>query len=252
MEYLYDGSFDGLLTCFYEHVYTEKAQDIRAATADVQLGMFGCMRIASDPEKADKVASAIETRISAAALRRAYRAFITSEAGREMDALRYVFLGFRLGPSVDRLHGNEVVRRIDVLNRKVAWETDRMLGILRFGIVSSEDGREIMYAPFCPRCDLLQSVMPHFLNRFRREPFIIHDVNREKAAFASGGTWVMKPLSKDFSPDYTEDEEHYRALWRSYFKAAAIKQRLSPGLQKQFIPTRYWRYLTEMQEDAKP
>ena len=246
MEYLYDNTFDGLLTCLYEHVYTEKADDIIALRPDVQISLGRQMQVETDLVKSEKVAKAIETKISPAALRRAYNAWLTAEDGKEMDVLRYVFLGFKLGKDVDRLHGSETVRRIDVLNHKVSWETDRILGILRFSVVQSPQG-DVLYAAISPNCDLIQTVMPHFLNRFRREPFIIHDVGREKAAFASEGRWVMRSLGKDFAPQYTADEQQYRELWRGYFKTAAIDQRRNPSLQKQFIPTRYWQYLTEMQ-----
>lgn len=244
MEYLYDNTFDGLLTCFYEHVYTEKADDILALRKDVQMSFGRQKQVQTDLAKAEKVAKAIETKIGPAALRRAYRAWLTAEDGKEMDVLRYVFLGFRLGRDVDKLHGSETVRRIDVLNRKVTWEADRILGILRFSVVQSLQG-DVLYAATSPNCDLIQMVMPHFLNRFREEPFIIHDVGREKAAFASEGSWVMRSLPKDFSPQYTVDEKQYRELWRGYFRAAAIDQRKNEPLQKQFIPTRYWQYLTE-------
>ena len=247
MEYLYDGTFDGLLTCLYEHVYTEKAEEIRPERPDLQLSLGRQMHVKTDLAKSEKVAGAIEKKISPSALRRAYRAFLTAEEGKEMDVLRYVFLGFKLGRDVDKLHGSETVRRIDVLNHKVAWETDRMLGILRFGIVQGPEGREVMYAPFEPNCDLLQMLMPHFLNRFRQDPFILHDVGREKAAFADCGEWAMRPLPKDFSPVYTPDEQQYQELWKNYFRTAAIQQRKNENLQKQFIPTRYWQYLTEMQ-----
>ena len=245
MEYLYDNTFDGLLTCFYEHVYTEKADDIIPVRKDVQLSLSRQMQVQTDLEKSEKVAKAIEKKISPAALRRAYQAWLTAEDGKEMDVLRYVFLGFSLGKDVDRLHGSETVRRIDVLNHKVSWEADRILGILRFSVVQSPQG-EVLYAAISPNCDLIQTVMPHFLNRFREEPFIIHDVGREKAAFASEGSWFMRSLPKDFSPQYTTDEEQYRELWRGYFRTAAIAQRANPQLQKHFIPTRYWQYLTEM------
>ena len=246
MEYLYDGTFDGLLTCLYEHVYTEKADDIRVPEENVQLSLGRQMQVKTDLTKSEKVAKAIEKKISPAALRRAYRAYLTAEKGKEMDVLRYVFLGFKLGRDVDRLHGSETVRRIDVLNHKVSWEADRILGILRFSVIEGPDGKDVLYAAIHPNCDLIQSIMPHFLNRFRQDPFIIHDVGREKAAFAQDDTWVMRPLPRDFSPQYTVDEEQYRELWRNYFRTAAIDQRRNPKLQKQFIPTRYWQYLTEM------
>lgn len=247
MEYLYDNTFDGLLTCLYEHVYTEKADDIIPLRKDVQLSLGRQKQVRTDLVKSEKVARAIEAKISPATLRRAYRAWLTAEEGKEMDVLRYVFLGFHLGPEVDKLHGSETVRRIDVLNRKVAWEMDRIMGILRFSVVQTPDGHEVLYAPVSLNCDLIQILMPHFLDRFRQDPFIIHDVGREKAAFASEGGWVMRSLSKDFSPLYTADEQQYQELWRGYFRTAAIDQRRNPSLQKHFIPTRYWQYLTEMQ-----
>ena len=188
MEYLYDGTFDGLLTCLYEHVYTEKADDIRVPEENVQLSLGRQMQVKTDLTKSEKVAKAIEKKISPAALRRAYRAYLTAEKG-----------------------------------------------------------KDVLYAAIHPNCDLIQSIMPHFLNRFRQDPFIIHDVGREKAGFAKDDEWVMRPLPRDFSPQYTVDEQQYRDLWKNYFRTAAIDQRRNPKLQKQFIPTRYWQYLTEMQ-----
>ncbi|MBQ1476299.1 MAG: TIGR03915 family putative DNA repair protein, partial [Firmicutes bacterium] len=170
MEYLYDGTFDGLLTCLYEHVYTEKADDIRVPEENVQLSLGRQMQVKTDLTKSEKVAKAIEKKISPAALRRAYRAYLTAEKGKEMDVLRYVFLGFKLGRDVDRLHGSETVRRIDVLNHKVSWEADRILGILRFSVIEGPDGKDVLYAAIHPNCDLIQSIMPHFLNRFRQDP----------------------------------------------------------------------------------
>ena len=245
MNYIYDGSFDGLLTVCYEHAYREKATEISVDSPDLQLSLGGQFRVETDLVKSEKVADALETKVSKQAMRRAYRAFLTKEEGKDMDVLTYIFYAFKKGPSVDNLHGDPIVRRIDLLNHKVSWEVERFLGILRFGIVTGDDGREIMYAAFAPNCDILQSIMPHFLNRFRREPFIIHDFKREKAAFAHNGTWVMRPLPKDYSPEYTKDEQQYQALWKSYFKTAAISQRVNHNLQKQFVPKRYWQYTVE-------
>ncbi len=252
MEYIYDGTFDGMLTCFFAHVYVEPAEAIIAESDAGQLGFARRQLIVTDRSKADRVSAAIEKKLSRQSLRRCYKAFLCGESGREMDVLRYVFKGFKTGPCIDMLHGDPDVRRIDVLERKVNWELDRFLGILRFSVVCPEDGVEILYAEYAPNCDITQLMMPHFLNRYRREAFVIHDVKREKAAFAGRGRWVMRPLPKTFSPRFSKDEEAYRNLWRGYFTAAAIKERLNPDLQKSFIPTRYWEYLTESPERNDP
>ena len=40
----------------------------------------------------------------------------------------------------------------------------------------------------------------------------------------------------------------FQDLWKSYFKAMTIKERLNPTLQRRCMPRRYWAYLTEKQE----
>jgi hypothetical protein len=36
-------------------------------------------------------------------------------------------------------------------------------------------------------------------------------------------------------------------LWRSYYDTIAIRERLNPKKQRQDMPVKYWKYLTEMQ-----
>mgnify|MGYP000844985021 CR=1 FL=1 len=252
MEYVYDGTFDGLLCCLYAHVHEEAAQAILPEADAGQLGLAPRKKVTTRSREAERVASAIENKISRNCLRRCYRAFLSGEPGREMEILSYVFYGFSKGKDVDLLHGDPIVRRIDLLNHKVSRETQRMLGMLRFSLVEGAGGEPLLYAHFSPDCDLIQLVMPHFLNRYRRESFVIHDVRREKAAFSAHGRWVMQPLPRDFSPEHTPDEEACRALWRRYFTNAAIRERVNPRCQKNFMPRRYWGHLVENPEEKRP
>jgi len=249
MEYVYDGTFDGLLCCLYAHVYEEEAENIIAEKHADQYGLSKRKFIESEREKAERVASAIERKISPYCLKRCYKAYLAQIDNSEMDILRYVFFGFKTGSQVDSLHGNPLVRRMDEINIKVSRETERLRGLLRFQVVRDENGNEVLYAAIGPDADLIQLLMPHFLNRYRKEPFIIHDVRREKAGFASDGRWVMRPLSRDFAPEYAQSEQAYQALWRQYFRSAAIKQRINPRCQKNFMPKRYWQYLVENPEE---
>ena len=249
MEYIYDGTFEGLLCCFYAHVYEEKADNIMTEKNADQYSLTSRQLILSDETKAEKVASAIEKKVSPSCLRRCYKAYLSETIGAEMDILAYVFFGFKTGKQVDFLHGNPIVRRVDEMNIKVSRETEKLRGILRFQVVCDEQGREILYAHIGPDADLIQLMMPHFLNRYRKEPFIIHDVNREKAGFASDGRWVMRPLSRDFAPEFADSEQAYQTLWQQYFRNAAIKQRINFRCQKNFMPKRYWQYLVENPEE---
>lgn len=252
MEYIYDGTFEGLLCCLWEHVYTEAAQDILPARDAGQMSLAPRKLVETRSREAGRVAAGIGKKISANALRRSYRAFISGEPACEMDILAYVFLGFSIGKEVDRMHGHPVVRRIDVLNHKVAREAERIRGLLRFGAVEDAEGRPLLYAHISPDCDLLQIVMPHFLNRYRREPFVIHDVKREKAAFAAAGRYELRPLACDFAPEYAESEPAWRNLWRAYYVHAAIPERTNERCRNNFMPKRYWSHLVEEPDARRP
>lgn len=41
------------------------------------------------------------------------------------------------------------------------------------------------------------------------------------------------------------DERLFQRLWRTYFKAIATKERINPRKQRQDMPERFWKYLTE-------
>jgi probable DNA metabolism protein len=45
----------------------------------------------------------------------------------------------------------------------------------------------------------------------------------------------------------SSDDQLLQDLWRTYFKAICIKERMNPRKQLQDMPRRYWKYMTEKQ-----
>ena len=45
-----------------------------------------------------------------------------------------------------------------------------------------------------------------------------------------------------------KDEKLFQQLWKTYFKAICIKERMNPRKHRQDMPVRYWKYLTEKQK----
>ena len=75
MNYLYDESFDGFLTCVYHHWYTEKADGI-FANGDYQLDLCHyAMTVETDAGKAERVLFAIIEKISEWDAQRVYQVF---------------------------------------------------------------------------------------------------------------------------------------------------------------------------------
>lgn len=245
MDYLYDGSFEGFLTCIYWNYYGEPASGISRRQEYQASLLNGSREVVTEEDKADIVYKGIAEKISYYDLRRLYRAFRSSEDGKEMAILDYVRLGFKKGSRVSSLHGDPAVFRIQRIEGKVSSEIHRMKGLVRFSLL----GNRVLYSPISPDHDILEFLAPHFSDRFAGEAFLIHDLGREKALVSAKGKWYISQLAEDQVPTPHEEEECYRRLWRDYFRTIAIKERTNPRCQKNFMPVRYWKHLTEMDGD---
>jgi probable DNA metabolism protein len=106
--------------------------------------------------------------------------------------------------------------------------------------------REILYAPIEPDNDIVEFLARHFCDRFKNDPFIIHDKKRAKALVAFEGVRYVTDFTGERLPQNTRDEETYRALWRHYFDVVSIEERVNPRCQRRFMPVRYWNNITEM------
>ena len=135
IDYLYDGTFEGLLTCIYENYYTEKASGIFREEAYQSNLLGGCMEVKTDPQKAITVYEAIEKKISAYDLRRIYRVFLSSDEYKETRILRYIILGFKTGGRISLMHSDPVVLDIQMIEKKVNVERERMMQFVRFSVM---------------------------------------------------------------------------------------------------------------------
>ncbi len=242
MDYLYDSTFEGLLTCVYHHYYTEKADRICAKERYQPSLLNGHMVVETDELKATTVYEAIEKKISAYDLRRVYRAFLSNDQEKEMKILRYLIMGFKKGQAISLLHGDPVVYDIQILEKKVSREKERMLQFVRFSVMKNK----VLYARIEPDHDVVELTAYHFCDRYKNDPFIIHDVKRSKALVAFQGQWYISHFENNDIPDVSSDEEEYRRLWKNYFDNIAIKERINPECQRNFMPMKYRKHLTEM------
>lgn len=242
MDYLYDGTFEGLLTCIHHHYYTEKATAICRADEYQPSLLSDCMEVETDSVKATTVYEAIERKISSYDLRRLYRVFLSCDDEKEMKILRYAALGFRIGSSVSMLHSNTIVLDVQSIEKKIYVETERMLQFVRFSVLEGD----VLYAVIEPDNDVVELIARHFCDRYRNDPFIIHDARRSKALVSFRGSWCISSFSDKDIPRMSQDEEEYRSLWKRYFENISIKERINPRCQKNFMPVRYWKNLTEI------
>lgn len=242
--YIYDGSFDGLLTSIYTAYYSnEKPEDI-VRKEDFELTLLTePIYITSDEIKASKVYNAIKNKISAEALSNIFYAYLSEIKNSSYTIYEYVKLGFKLGPKVDLYLHNDTVLKIDNISKKVTHEFQRMTGFVRFNCINNN----LYYSAIEPDHNILTLLAPHFAERLSNEKWIIHDLKRELAAMYNGSQWVVSPLSKEQGEALSSaaENELYEKLWIDYFNNIAVENRINLKLQKSHMPKRYWKHLTE-------
>lgn len=135
---------------------------------------------------------------------------------------------------------------------KVMKERLFLIQFVRFQKAS--DGS--FFAPVSPQYNALPLAINHFKNRFADQKWLIYDLKREygfyynlekvaEVTLLEDAAFLTGKLDDELA---AEDEIHFQKLWKTYFKSMTIKERINPKLQRQHMPRRFWKYLTEMDD----
>jgi len=240
----FDGTFNGFLCLIHESSRRKERPEGILGGGKNQPFLFETVPTETDERLAASVRTALAARLSRRVLTEGYYAFLSAMPGREMAVYRCFALAWTAGPGAAGLLADERVRTVHEAGRAVSRERHRFLGLLRF----SELGG-VLYAPFEPEGDILPLVAGHFARRLGGERWIIHDTGRSKAAVYENGTWRIAGFSTGGPLPLSGREREIRDLWKRYFSSTAVQTRKNPGLQRQFMPKKYWKHLPE-KEDA--
>jgi probable DNA metabolism protein len=153
--------------------------------------------------------------------------------------------------------GDDDVRAVLEAAAKVTREIDRLRGLLRF----RPDRAGIYIARCAPDHFVLPALAGHFELRFGGTPWAVIDEKRrlalvrlpgEETRLAGGAAAAF--AENAVSPDGAAPAEDaaqgaardaWEELWRTYHRSVNNETRKNPKLQRQFMPERYWKYLTE-------
>ncbi|MBA1335680.1 MAG: Domain often clustered or fused with uracil-DNA glycosylase [Firmicutes bacterium] len=240
--YFYDGSFDGLLTAIYQAYYRGETPSRIVAAGDFQESLLAeKVYIRTETEQSQRVYVSIQTKISRQALRNVFYVYLSELPDAGTWIYEYLRLGWKIGKEFDRMLSDGRVLRVHKISQRVNGERHRMMGLIRFRCLEGN----IYYAPISPQYNIVGLVIPHFLDRFPGQNWIIHDVNRKIGVFYNGETWSLGDMDLENEIELSNGEKLYQSLWKEYFKSIAIKDRVNPKLQKRNLPVRYWRFLIE-------
>lgn len=240
-DYLYDGTYEGFLTCLYHHFATEPATNITEASSYQITFSIKSETILTKQKKADYMADLLDHHLGSLRTTDVYFAFLSEVPGWEKVVLSFVDLCFRQGARYADAHSHEQVFPFDQLVRKVKMEVHRYQGFVRFQAWGSG-----LYAKIHPEFFILPALEHHFVDRYRNEKIIIHDAKRHVALLAQNGKSLLIPYSEEQFPQ-SPPEDPFITLWKQYVKTIAIESRINRKLQRQFVPLKYRKDLVEME-----
>ncbi len=240
--YLFDGTFEGMLTCVYEGYYV-KEPDMIIDTYKYKPSLFDKENfIITDSEKANKVAYAVISKLSEDFFHKIVNAFFSEDYNSSTYIYRLLKQAFVKGPEIIMNLVDKTVSDVVDLSSAVSRENHLLLGLVRF----TELKGEIYYCQFAPTYNQAPLLAEHFADRLANQIWVIHDIKRNIAVFYDKTKWYVNEFYGNDNYEISDNELLYRDLWKEFHKKVAITERLNPNLQRSFMPKKYWKYLIEM------
>jgi probable DNA metabolism protein len=250
--FTYDRTFDGLLTCVFD-AFNRKEFPDNIVGENVQLPLFTeLFRVVTDEAEADRVLKALQKKISSSALDMLFVTYLSEIDGIEIILFHYMQKALAAEFSIEMNFADPDVLELSKIYKKVTREEERMRQFVRFQ--KTVDG--IFFAVMDPKHNVLPLSARFFRTRFADQQWIIYDIRRKYGLFYDLKTvetvhFNHLDISLETGKLTTEKLDDYELafqnLWKDYLKAITINERKNLKLQRQHLPKRFWKYLTEKQ-----
>ena len=255
--YVFDNTLDGLLTAVFDSFFLKQQPEFLLAEGE-QLPLFADEphHVVTDGEKSERVWKGLEKHLSKDGLHMITISWLSEERTLNQPLFNFICKVFRQ-PAASGIERNAT--DLDVLEvrntcRRVLHEQLRMKQFIRFQ--KAKDGTYL--AVVSPDHNVVPLVIGHFQDRFNDQPWLIYDAHRHYGYYYDGTAVPFRITFEDESRvpfDLTngkldadvlsESDKMFQDLWRTYFKAICIKERMNPKKQLSDMPRRYWKYMTE-------
>ena len=247
--WLYDGTFDGFLSCVFDMYWQRKMtirirkeqEHIRGVYEDV---MFMPTIIAN----ADRVWAGLSKKADTEQLQQFFACYLSelpAEEDNMVGYIRYIF------DSVLPVADNSYIMHVDQLSRKVYKEKHRMESLVSFQLTKDN----IYYAIISPDYNVLPLMVRHFREHYADQYWLIYDQRRRFGIYYN--LQNVETVRLQFNPNFdaryhnsgntwTPEDELYQQVWKACNKGAITVNGNDQRLQLQHMPRRYWKYLAEV------
>ena len=254
--YIFDGTMDGLLTAVFDaYALKEQPEELLKSGDALPLFCDHTYQVTTDEEKAQRVWTGLEKKLEREALKLISVSWLSELPELSTPLFHYIYKVFQQG-DISRNFADPDVLSVTNIARKVLHEQLRMKQFIRFQ--KAKDGTYL--AVVSPDHNVLPIITDHFSDRFNDQPWLIYDAHRHYGFYYDGHAAPIRiTFENEFAVPFSlengklnedilsSDDQLLQDLWRTYFKAICIKERMNPRKQLKDMPRRYWKYMTEKQ-----
>ena len=263
--YTFDKTMDGILSAVFDAYFRHQQPDMLIGEGE-QMPLFceETWQVVTTEEKASRVWAGLEKHVSKEALKLLMVSWQSEEKTLSTPLFHYIYKVFGTkGASIERNFSDPDVLYVTNTARRVMHEQLRMKQFIRFQ--KAKDGTYL--AVVSPDHNVLPLITSHFQDRFGDQSWLIYDAKRHYGYYYDAslqqGRMEGSPIRVTFEDEnslpfdlsngkldeavLSENDQLFQDLWRTYFKAVCIKERMNPKKQLSDMPRRYWKYMTEKQ-----
>ena len=237
MIYFYDGTKEAFLTALALSFHDDEPF-LTSGNKQLVLGQTTVF-VRTDAERAERIEKRLLS-FDKGCMHDLDMLLRSGDPNKDNVALSYFRLIAEKKSPVRNMLGEDAALAADECIRRIGFEIHRFHGFVRF--MQTESGA--LYAPISPDNDICDLLVPHFRARMPEIPFVIHDVNRKKAAVYDGENTFLAPL-EEAEVVLAANEMQWQKLWRKYYDSVNIPSRERLKQMRGYMPVRYWKFMPE-------
>ena len=258
---LYEPSFEGWLSAVF-YVYTNRLQEdmslqLIAQNCYVPSLFSHAVSVETDANHAERVLTKLNKLLGCSGMRHILWGFLSEkdDIGTTLFQVVKYAIDYPSRHIMDDLGNLNVLELVQTV-KSVGREKHRMEAFVRFEHTIDD----IYFARVEPDFNVLPLIGEHFRQRYQDQHWAIYDLARgygiyydksqstpKRPAALQTITELDEAVLRNPASIHSEDEQRYQRFWQGYFTNVNIKERKNTRLHKQYLPQRYWKYLSEKQ-----
>ena len=240
--YLYNNSFISLLNLIKELV-KNKIIPLNIKNLDYQKTLIDEV-IYLNIEEDENIINEFINKVGIDIFNTIYYVFLSNNENKEIIIFHFFIHSLKYKNKIFYMRNIKSVSEALKISKYVGHENHKFKGFLRF----KELENNVLYAEFSPENDILFLLSKHFEKRLKNEYWIIKDVKRKIVSIYDKKEFII--LNDDefviHTSNLSSEEEHIEEMWKSFYKTIGIKERKNERGRMNFMPKKYWKYITEV------